>query len=214
MLFAVLAITAIAAVGCGGKSEPIENVAATATPGMSTSDMGTGTPGTASPTGGIADIERVGAVALRAVPDSTLVSMKAEDGGKAWRVLVVTADGVVHRMTVNAVSAKVTSGPEAKRENAKEKAELQKLIKKAKIDYVEAAQKILSDVPGRITELRLQSDKGVAVWMAEVMDQHGTMHRVKLNAETGQLLATPSGTTSPSGSMSPGGSMSPSPSES
>jgi uncharacterized membrane protein YkoI len=210
MLFAALAITAMAAAGCGSTSGPKENVGATATP--ETPGMNTGTPGSASPTGGVTDIERVGAVALRAVPDSTLVAMKSEESGKVWKVRVITADGIEHRMTIDAEKAKVTSGPEVKQEDAKQKAEDQKLVKAAKIDYVEAAQKMLSQYPGgRLTDLKLDMKNGAAFWEGNVVDEHDTKHMVRLNAETGELMATPSGSMSPA---SPGASMTPSPSQS
>jgi len=217
MLFAVLAITGMAAAGCGGTSEQIDRVAATATPEMSTPEMGTGTPG-ASPTGAAADVERVGTVALHAVPDSEVVSMNASDDEKSWYVWVASKDGEKHKMTIDSMSGKVTQGPEAQKSSDEEKSKTQELVKAAKIDYAEAAGKMLTEFPGgRLTKLKLTMENAETLWKGTVEDAQKAEHKVAVNAVTGEMVA-PTGTMSPgeTGGESPTetGTMMPSPTES
>ena len=208
-LFAVLAIAALAT-GCGGGSEQLENVAATETPGMGTespgmTSPGMESPGTASP-GGLADIERVGRAAMEAVPGGTIIELDADDEGKMWDVTVAAEDGAVQTMKIDAESAKVTSSPTPKRDGDKEKA--RELVQAAKIDYAQAAEKMLGEVPGgRITMLELETADGGAVWKGEVTDEQGEKREMRVNAETGEVEPTPGG--SPTGEETPGGEATP-----
>ena len=208
-LFAALALAALAT-GCGGGSQQLENVAATETPGLDTASPGltpeptaTGTesPGTATPEG-LADIERVGQAATEAVPGGTIIAMDADDDGKVWDVTVAGEDGTAQAMKIDAETAKVTASPSPKPDVDKAKA--QELVEAAKIDYKQAAEKILGEVPGgRLTKLELETeeDSGKAVWKGEVADEQGETREVAVDAETGDVMPAPGET--PGGEESP-----------
>lgn len=198
-LFAALALAALAT-GCGGGSEQLENVAATETPGTGTEMPGTSpgmeSPGTQSPSGA-ADVERVGRAAMEAVPGGTIIAMEADDEGKMWDVTVVAEDGTTQTMKIDAESAKVTSSPTPKPDGDKEKA--RELVQAAKVDYAQAAEKMLGEVPGgRITKLELETADGGAVWKGEVTDEQGEKRELRVDAESGEVQPSP-------GEESPGG---------
>ncbi|GGM77171.1 hypothetical protein GCM10010106_24540 [Thermopolyspora flexuosa] len=208
-LFAALALAALAT-GCGGGSQQLENVAATETPGMDTASPGmtpgatppgTESPGTATPEG-LADIERVGQAATEAVPGGTIIEMDAEEDGKVWDVTAVGEDGTAQAMKIDAETAKVTASPSPKPDVDKAKA--QELVEAAKIDYKQAAEKILGEVPGgRLTKLALETEEesGKAVWTGEVTDEQGETREVTVDAETGDVMPAPDQT--PGGEESP-----------
>lgn len=211
MLFAMLAVAGMAATGCGSTSDQMDNVAATATPGM-TSPGGTEAPGMVGPTG-VEAIQRVGAVALGAVPDSKIVSMKSENDGKKWEVVTASKDGEKHQMTIDPQSRKVTKGPEAEKSSSQEKSQTQQLLKAAKVDYKEAADKMLGAFPGSsLKKLKLTKGDSRTVWKGTVEDADKTEHKVLVNAATGALIGGPGGTMSPG--ESPTGTMMPSPTQS
>jgi uncharacterized membrane protein YkoI len=204
-LFAVLAIAALAT-GCGGGSEQLENVAATETPGMGTESPGMTSPGTESPgtatPGGVADVEKVGQAAVKAVPNGTVIKMDADDEGKVWDVTVLDEDGELQLVKIDAQSGKVTAPPTAAQEG--DKAEAKQLAEGAKIDYAEAAEKILADTPGgRLTMLELAKEDDKVVWKGEVTDEQGEEREVRVDAQSGEVVPTPGGE-SPGGE-SPGG---------
>ncbi len=207
-MFAVLALAALAT-GCGGGSEKLENVAATETPGMGTESPGMTSPGmespgmdaTASP-GSAADVERVGQAALKAVPDGTIVKMDADDEGKMWDVTVAGEDGALQSMKIDAQSGQVKESP--KPEDDGDKAKTQELVQKAKVDYAQAAEKMLGQAPGgRLTMLELDDADGTAVWKGEVTDEQGEKREMRVDAETGEVVPMPG--ESPGGEESPGG---------
>ncbi|MEV5407387.1 PepSY domain-containing protein [Thermopolyspora sp. NPDC052614] len=207
-MFAVLALAALAT-GCGGGSEKLENVAATETPGMGTTSPGMTPPGMQSPghegtatPGSVADIKRVGEAALKAVPNGTIVKMDAADQGKMWDVTVAGEDGALQSMKIDAQSGQVKGSP--KPEEGGDKAKTQELVQKAKIDYAQAAEKMLSQAPGgHLTKLELDDADGKAVWKGEVADEQGEKREMRVDAETGEVMSTPGA--SPGGEESPGG---------
>ena len=176
----------------------------TASPGMTPGPTpGHGVPGHGDALSGLADIERVGQAATEAVPGGTIIEMDADDDGKVWDVTVAGEDGTAQAMKIDAETAKVTASPSPKPDV--DKAKTQELVAAAKIDYAQAAEKILGEVPGgRLTKLELETeeDSGKAVWKGEVTDEQGETREVAVDAETGDVMPAPGET--PGGEESPG----------
>ncbi|RJL30933.1 PepSY domain-containing protein [Bailinhaonella thermotolerans] len=199
ILLAGLAIgtTAVAAAACGG-AEPAQEVAIRHQP-----TEGVTAPGgeTAAPTGtaeadNLAVIEKVGEAALSAVQGGTLTCMEAEEDGKLWEVTVVTGDGTAHEMDVDAETGRVTSGPETEDSDKKRNREL---VEGAKLDYVGAARKALTQVPGaRITELNLDRENKKVVWETELVDEQDQKRELNINAQQGGATGTATPSPSPS----------------
>jgi uncharacterized membrane protein YkoI len=171
-------------------------------PGMTSPGMESpGMEGTASP-GSAADIERVGQAALKAVPNGTIVKMDADDVGKMWDVTVAGEDGALQSMKIDAQSGQVKESP--KPEEDGDKAKTQELVQKAKVDYAQAAEKMLGQAPGgRLTMLELDDADGTALWKGEVIDEQGEKREMRVDAETGEVVPMPG--ESPGGEESPGG---------
>ncbi|MFG1965141.1 PepSY domain-containing protein [Nonomuraea sp. NPDC049028] len=134
-------------------------------------------------------LEEVGQAAMKAVPGSTLVSMETEENGGLWEVQVVDDKGVEHQMDVESDKAKVVSGPRAEDdENAGDKARYLDRVKAAKIDYAQAAAKILAAVPGgRITEINLDSHRDKIVWEVDVVPPNGSKQDMTVDATDGTV---------------------------
>jgi uncharacterized membrane protein YkoI len=139
---------------------------------------------------GMEELKQAGQAALKAVPGSTLTSIESEENDKLWEVQVVDADGTEHELDVE--SGKVVSGPSAEDDDTEEKAEYQERVKAAKLDYLQAAQKVAGAVPeGRITELNLDTHNGKTVWEADVITANGTKQGVTVDAADGTTTKDP-----------------------
>ncbi|MEV6151932.1 PepSY domain-containing protein [Nonomuraea sp. NPDC052129] len=134
-------------------------------------------------------LEEVGQAATKAVPGSTLVSMETEENGGLWEVQVVDDKGVEHQMDVESGTAKVVSGPRAEDdENAGDKARYLDRLKAAKLDYAQAAAKVLAAVPGgRITEINLDSHRDKIVWEVDVVPPNGSKQDMTVDATDGAV---------------------------
>ncbi|WP_433518592.1 PepSY domain-containing protein [Nonomuraea sp. CA-143628] len=134
-------------------------------------------------------LEEVGQAAMKAVPGSTLVSMETEENGSLWEVQVVDDKGVEHQMDVESDKAKVVSGPRAEDdENAGDKARYLDRVKATKIDYAQAAAKVLAAVPGgRITEINLDSHRDKIVWEVDVVPPNGSKQDMTVDATDGTV---------------------------
>ncbi|MET8339129.1 PepSY domain-containing protein [Streptosporangium canum] len=198
----------LATTGCGGGAQPppavapagAAPVAAPATTGPQTTQApgepeDSGSPaapgGTTTPGGtvGTEDLRRAGEAALKAVPDSTLISIESEENGRLWEVQVVAADGTEHKLDVEAGTGKVIGKPRVEAEDAGDKAEHKRRVEEAKIGYLQAAEKIEAQVPGgRITELSLDGHNGKTVWEGDVVDSRRTKRFIMIDAGDGKIL--------------------------
>lgn len=132
------------------------------------------------------DLDAAGAAALKAVPDSTLISIETE--GNGWEVQTVTSDGTEHELLVSADGSSIIRN-DTKQEDAEDKAKHQERVKAAKLDYRQAAQKMRSAVPNaQITELNLDTWRGTTVWEGDMYTSDGTKHSVKIDAASGEVL--------------------------
>lgn len=132
---------------------------------------------------------KAGETARGAVADSTVTSLDSEHDDTVWEVHVVAADGTEHEMKVSGDGATVTEGPTAKSDSADEKTDNRSLVETAKIDYREAVTKVTAAVPGRVTELELDTKDGTTVWEADVRDSADAKHKVVIDAGSGEVVS-------------------------
>ena len=133
---------------------------------------------------------KAGRTALAQISGSTLISIETERNGAAWEVQLVTSDGTEQEMELSADGTQMVTGPVTKNEDIADKTKHLDRINAAKLDFAEAAQKILSAVPnGNITELDLDSEQGTTVWEADVMDEANIKHSVQIDAASGEVLS-------------------------
>ncbi|MEU7455668.1 PepSY domain-containing protein [Streptosporangium roseum] len=190
--------------GCGSGTQPppaaapvvaVAPVAAPATTGPQTTPApgepeDSGSPTAPGGTTGTEDLRRAGGAALKAVPDSTLISIESEENGRLWEVQVVTVDGTEHELDVEAGTGKIVGKPRVEAGDAGDKAEHKRRVEEAKIDYLQAAAKIEAQVPGgRITELSLDGHNGKTVWEGDVVDSSRTKRSIMIDARDGRILA-------------------------
>ncbi|MFI7612915.1 PepSY domain-containing protein [Nonomuraea terrae] len=155
-------------------------------------------PGTPAPTDapppspgrvGAADVKQAGEIARRAVPGSTVMAMETEENGRRWEVQLAGRDGAEHQVDVE--SGQVVSGPVAEDGDPEDKAQHLRLLRAAKLDYAQAADKVMATVPeGRITELSLDFEQNKAVWESDVVTPDGAAHDVAIDAATGAVIRT------------------------
>jgi len=126
--------------------------------------------------------------ALEAVPDSTVISIETEHNDTQWEVQVVTADGTEHEVEVSGDGGTIVSGPREKSEDADDRAKHRDRVAAAKLSHADAVEAINDAVPGRITELNLDSENGATVWEADVIDSDDVKHEVTIDAGTGEVL--------------------------
>jgi uncharacterized membrane protein YkoI len=127
-----------------------------------------------------------GEAAQRAVTGSTVISIESESNDTRWEVQVVTADGTEHQVQVSTDGS--SSAPSVKSEGPDDKAKHRNRVEAAKIDYRRAVSAVTRAVPGRITELDLDTHDGTTVWEADVIDSGNTKHEVRIDAESGEVV--------------------------
>ncbi|MBF8189205.1 PepSY domain-containing protein [Nonomuraea sp. K274] len=181
--------------GCGTVEGGVERLSVQTTPTIGTPTSTTLTPTPGTPTGsatgspgrvGAGELRQAAQVALSAVPGTTLIAMETEEGGSLWEVHVVREDGTEHQMDVR--SGKVVSGPTTEEEDAVEKSVHRERVREAKLNYAQAADKIMAAVPeGRITELNLDTERGRTVWESDIVTPNGARHEVAIDAATGDV---------------------------
>lgn len=173
-------VFAFGACSGGGSSQPTKEQTTHATQAPSS-------PAAGDPTGQNGALLKAGRTALNKVSDTTLISIETEGGDKQWEVQLVTSDGVEHEMNVAADGRKVVAGPSKKSEDSQDHAKHRKRVKAAKLDYREAAKKVTKAVPGKITELNIDTDDDTTVWEADVQ-KNGTKYEVSIDASSGKVL--------------------------
>lgn len=182
-------MAALTACGGGGGQAPSSSPATSRT--TSSSPESSGTSEQAEPSASSADNQHLlqaGETAQGAVADSTVVSIETDNFDTQWEVEVVTSDGTKYEAKVSAEGTDVTSGPDEKSDDADDKTEHRELVDAAALDYREAVDKVTAAVPGRITELELDTDNGATVWEADVVDSGDTKHEVKIDAGSGEVV--------------------------
>ena len=146
---------------------------------------------TTSPTSTTADNDALleaAATALAKVSGGTLISIETEKDDTQWEVQIVTSDGVEHEVELNADGTEVLSGPTKKSEDAEDREKHRERVAAAELDYKAAVKAIVDAVPGRVTELNLDTEKGVTVWEADVIDADSVKHEVSIDAASGEIV--------------------------
>lgn len=170
--------------GGDGSSQPSSEAKSAGNTSAPASSAGSGT---AQSTGDNDHLLQAGKTAVNKVSDSTLISIETEDNEKRWEVQVVTPDGVEHEMNVSADGSETTSGPSKKSEDSDDRAKHRKRVKAAELDYRDAVKAVTKAVPGRITELNIDTDGDTTVWEADVK-KSGTKYEVSIDAASGKVL--------------------------
>lgn len=201
-LIATAALAAVTLAGCSGgdaggsattvpaASPPSSAAAVPSSQSMAPSSGGSSSPtGQATPESGAAALLEAARTALAQLPDSTLISIETERNGTAWEVQLITADGTEQEMELSADGTEVVTQAVAKNEDIADKSKHLDRLKASKLNYEEAVQKILPAVPnGNITELNLDSEQGITVWEADVVDESNVKHSVQIDAASGAVL--------------------------
>ncbi|TPW77437.1 PepSY domain-containing protein [Schumannella soli] len=152
------------------------------------SSSATGTTGSAGASAG--ELRDLGKTALASVGAGTLVSIEQEDDG-TWEALVVGADGAETELRL--ADGAVVGTPSAKPADAEDQAENARYLGAAKLDFTEAATKIVSAQAGSIRELNLDDHAGAVVWEADVIDDTGAKHSVRIDAASGAVVSASTG---------------------
>jgi hypothetical protein len=129
------------------------------------------------------------ATAVAAVPGSSLLSVDQEAGGTSWEVVVAEQDGREHEVHTGADGSAVTAGPTADADDADDLAETAALLAAATVSPDDAASAMASAVPGTLTELALDEERGATVWEGDVVDASGATHAIRVDAASGDVVA-------------------------
>lgn len=187
---AIFAGSALLAAACGSTHTQSDAIKAAPAGGTIAGLMSPSGPsgGPSQESGGMASLEKAGAVAMNAVKGSMLLSIQSENHGRIWGVQLAGSDGTERQMEVDA-SGNVVSGPRVIDTGAAEKARVMAMVKDSELTFKDAAQKARSSVPrGKITHLSLDRySSNLLVWDADVVTPDGTGYEVKIDAKNGTV---------------------------
>ncbi|WP_051300117.1 PepSY domain-containing protein [Actinomadura rifamycini] len=137
-----------------------------------------------TPAGGALD--RAAATALKAAPGTVLTSVERE--GDGWEVRLVAPDGAERELTVDGAGTEVVRD-EPEPEDRADREENLRRVRRAKLDYRDAADAMRATVPGaRVTELELDERRGALVWEGDAVGPDGARRTVEVDARTGRVL--------------------------
>lgn len=129
-------------------------------------------------------------VAVKAVEDSSLLSIETAPGRTIWEATVVTGDGTEHEMLIATSDGSLVDGPTRKDDDAEDKAENRARIAAAELDYQEAARAI-SDVVGGAELMELNVDTfedRLTSWEGDLFPTDGIRYTVTIDAKSGDVL--------------------------
>ena len=135
-------------------------------------------------------LEEAAAVAVKAVDDSSLLTIETAPGRTIWEATVVTRDGTEHEMLIAMSDGSLVDGPTRKADDAEDKAENRALVDGAELDYEEAVRAI-SDVVGgaKLMELNLDTfDDRLTTWEGDLFPTDGIRYKVTIDAKSGEVL--------------------------
>ncbi len=135
------------------------------------------------------DLEEAAALAVKAVDDSSLLTIETAPGRTIWEATVVTRDGTEHEMLIAMSDGSLVDGPTKKADDAEDKADNRALVAGAELDYREAARAI-SDVVGgaKLMELNLDTQNRLTTWEGDLFPTDGIRYTVTIDARSGDVL--------------------------
>lgn len=204
LLFAcMLGVSGLLLSACSGTTAPQATVTVTAPLSAEPTSPEASTPAASTPapsTGGteesaapddapeaLSALVAAGKTALGEVPGD-VTAIESHVTGRTWEVTVFSTDNVEHEMRVNAEGTQLVSGPTKERNSSVETRRYRSLIDSAKLDFAQAADAIIKEVPqAAIRELSLDSWRGTTTWESEVRDG-SRMREVYVDAVTGKII--------------------------
>lgn len=184
VLLAACVTLVLASCGDGGEVVAPTPAAAASEPG-STSDAPLG-PENESSLG----LEEAADAAVKAVDNSSLLTIETAPGRIIWEATVVTRDGTEHEMLIAMSDGSLVDGPTRKDDDAEDKADNRALVAGADLNYREAVRAI-SDVVGgaKLMELNLDTlDDRLTTWEGDLFPIDGVRYTVTIDAKSGEVL--------------------------
>ena len=135
-------------------------------------------------------LEEAAAVAVKAVDDSSLLTIETAPGRTIWEATVVTGDGTEHEMLIAMSDGSLVDGPTRKADDAEDKAENRALVAGAELDHQEAARAIADVVGGaKLMELNLDTfEDRLTTWEGDLFPTDGIRYTVTIDAKSGDVL--------------------------
>ena len=130
------------------------------------------------------------AAAVKAVDDSSLLTIETAPGRTIWEATVVTRDGTEHEMLIAMSDGSLVDGPTRKADDAEDKADNRALVTGADLNYRDAVRAI-SDVVGgaKLMELNLDTfDDRLTTWEGDIFPIDGIRYKVTIDAKSGEVL--------------------------
>ena len=133
-------------------------------------------------------VQRIAAVAQRAVGAGTVVRVDDESDGAVRDVLVVLEDGTAQEVHLSA-AGRVLTGPSPATADADARSSNRALVAAASVSLAGAADRMVAAVPqGRITAIGLEEYQDRVVWRGDVTNADGVRQDVRIDAVNGSVL--------------------------
>ena len=136
----------------------------------------------------VVDLINAGLHAADEVDDSTVVGVESEDDDSRWEVELQVSDGTIFEVEMSRDGLSVLQDPVEKNDSPESKEKHRTRLEADQIGFQVAASTAVGEVPGVISELGLDTEDGVVVWEADVHDENGTKHEIKIDSETGEVV--------------------------
>ena len=133
-------------------------------------------------------VQRIAAVAQRAVGSGTVVRVDDESDGSVRDVLVVLEDGSAQEVHLSR-AGRVLTGPSPATADADARSSNRALVAAASVSLAGAADRMLAAVPGgRVTAIGLEEYQDRVVWRGDVTNTDGVRQDVRIDAVNGSVL--------------------------
>ena len=135
-------------------------------------------------------LEDAAAVAVKAVDNSSLLTIETELNRTIWEATVVKRNGTEHEMLIAKSDGSFFDGPTKQADDAEDKAENRRLVRAADLGYEKAARAIADSEPkARLLELSLDMYKDrIPSWEGHLYGTDGIWYSVTIDARSGDVL--------------------------